>query len=180
MPDKGKLNCVIENHACSGVSFEINYGCPIENELAHTLKCGTAPGTYSGVIERNDVAATLTASYAENQHVDSGCPNFVVGYNGAGDSSGDVTPTLQANLGKLLSNQTPIICLNDQGGSVMQVEEDGNAGTLRANSHGNEQIVCAGFLGTQGSKARGIGYSEEHAPTLRAGAEIDLLKVDSC
>ena len=73
MPDKGKLNCVIENHACSRVSFEINYGCPIENELAHTLKCGTAPGTYSGVIERNDVAATLTAAYAdkmgiENQH----------------------------------------------------------------------------------------------------------------
>lgn len=195
------------------------------NDFAETLKtnCNSDrmpdKGKLNCVIERNDVAATLTASYAdkmgiENQHVDSGCPNFVVGYNGAGDSSGDVTPTLQANLGKLLSNQTPIICkadgfmaragaesdivyqkecsptvratmepcilLNDQGGSVMQVEEDGNAGTLRANSHGNEQIVCAGFLGTQGSKARGIGYSEEHSPTLRAGAEIDLLKVDSC
>lgn len=36
---------------------------------------------------------------------------------------------------------TPIV-LNDQGGSVMQVEQDGNAGTLRANTHGNEQIVC--------------------------------------
>lgn len=43
-----------------------------------------------------------------------------------------------------------------------------------------EQIVCASFLGTQGSKARGIGYSEEHAPTLRAGAEIDLLKGVLC
>lgn len=191
------------------------------NDFAETLKtnCNSDrmldKGKLNCVIERNDVAATLTASYAdkmgiENQHVDSGCPNFVVGYNGAGDTSGDVTPTLQANLGKLLSNQTPIICkadgfmaragaesdivyqnecsptvratmepcilLNDQGGSVMQVEEDGNAGTLRANSHGNEQIVCAGFLGTQGSKARGIGYSEEHAPPLRAGSEVDLVQ----
>jgi DNA (cytosine-5)-methyltransferase 1 len=59
----------------------------------------------------------------------------------AGMESGAITPTLQANLGKLLSNQTPIV-LNDQGGSVMQVENDGNAGTLRANTHGNEQIVC--------------------------------------
>jgi site-specific DNA-cytosine methylase len=192
------------------------------NDFAETLKtnCNSDrmpdKGKLNCVIERNDIAATLTAAYAdkmgiENQHVNQGCPNFIVGYNGAGDTSGDVTPTLQANLGKLLSNQTPIICkadgfmaragaesdivyqnecsptvratmepcilLNDQGGSVMQVEKDGNAGTLRANSHGNEQIVCAGFLGTQGSKARSIGYSEDHAPTLRAGAEIDLVQI---
>ena len=37
--------------------------------------------------------------------------------------------------------ETPIV-LNDQGGSVMNIENDGNAGTLRANTHGNEQIVC--------------------------------------
>lgn len=37
--------------------------------------------------------------------------------------------------------ETPIVP-NDQGGSVMQVENDGNSGTLRANTHGNEQIVC--------------------------------------
>ena len=117
MPDKARLQCVVEPKNVSGCSFEINYGCPVEPELAHTLKCGTAPGTYSGVIENSTA------------------------YNGAGMASGEVTPTLQANLGKLLSNQTPIV-LNDQGGSAMQVERDGNAGTLRANTHGNEQIVC--------------------------------------
>lgn len=37
--------------------------------------------------------------------------------------------------------QTPII-LNDQGGKVMSIEQNGKAGTLRANTHGNEQIVC--------------------------------------
>ena len=39
--------------------------------------------------------------------------------------------------------EAPIV-LNDQGGSVMNIEHDGNAGTLRANTHGNEQIVCQG------------------------------------
>lgn len=34
------------------------------------------------------------------------------------------------------------IVLNDQGGSVMNVEEKGTAGCLPANTHGNEQIVC--------------------------------------
>lgn len=37
--------------------------------------------------------------------------------------------------------ETPIV-LNDQDGSVMNIEHGGNAGTLRANTHGNEQIVC--------------------------------------
>lgn len=41
-----------------------------------------------------------------------------------------------------MHDQQAVLCLNDQGGSVMQVERDGNAGTLRANTHGNEQIVC--------------------------------------
>lgn len=182
MPDKARLQCVIEQSSAAGASFEINYGCPVEKELAHTLKVGTAPGTYNGVIEERDVAATLTTDYAdkmelENQHVDQGCPNFVVnGFTGGGNDTGNITSTLQANLGKLLSNQTPIVCLNDQGGSVMSVETDGNTGTLRANTHGNEQIVCGAFLGTQGSKAMGIGYSEEHPPTLRAGSEVDLVQ----
>lgn len=96
--------------------------------------------------------------------------------------NGDVSKTLNAarsdthHVPTVIEKNNQLICLNDQGGSVMQVEEEGNAGTLRANSHGNEQIVCAGFCGTMGSKARGIGYSEEHAPTLRAGAECDLLQ----
>lgn len=93
-----------------------------------------------------DIAATLTTAYADelgfdNQHVDQGCPNFVITSNGA-----DVCDTLDASyykgVGNRNGNERTIICLNDQGCSVMQVENDGNAGTLRANTHGNEQIVC--------------------------------------
>jgi DNA (cytosine-5)-methyltransferase 1 len=45
-------------------------------------------------------------------------------------------PTLRANPG----DNAPAICLNDQGGSVMDVSD--KAGTLRAESHGHEPCVC--------------------------------------
>lgn len=49
----------------------------------------------------------------------------------------DVGTTLKAQMMKC-----PPIILNDQGGKVMAIEHGGNAATLRANTHGNEQIVC--------------------------------------
>lgn len=61
------------------------------------------------------------------------------------------------------------VCLNDQGGSVMDVSED-KTGTLRAETHGHLPVVAAaGFCTEHSAKARGIGYQEETAPTLRAG-----------
>lgn len=60
----------------------------------------------------------------------------------------------------------PTICLNDQGGSVMDVTE-GVTGTLRAQEHGHQPIVAA-FSGGQGEKAGGIGYQEEVLPSLKA------------
>ncbi|MBQ4315551.1 MAG: DNA cytosine methyltransferase, partial [Lentisphaeria bacterium] len=148
------------------------------NDYAEALTCSSDrqlipdKARLQCVIECNEVASTLTAAMAdklglENQHVDQGCPNFIIkSFTGGESESGEVVPTLQANLGKMLSNQTPIICratqqgnaetmvdacptiteaagtsgnnqpiicLNDQGGSVMQIEANGSAGTLRAN-----------------------------------------------
>ena len=40
------------------------------------------------------------------------------------------------------------------------------AGTLRAQEHGHQPIVCAGFQHKAGARAHGIGYEEERAPTL--------------
>jgi DNA (cytosine-5)-methyltransferase 1 len=165
------------------------------NDVAECLKANCDrdrmpdKGKLPCVIERNEVAATLTASYAdkmglENQHIDQGAPNFIISaYNGAGDESGEITPTLRANLGKLLSNQTPVICLNDQGGSVMSVESDGNAGTLRANTHGNEQIVCGDLVQTlkirSGCEGGGKGalVQDELSATLGCGNDQTLFVV---
>lgn len=62
------------------------------------------------------------------------------------------------------------VCLNDQGGSRMDVTED-VAATLRAENHGHPPCVmgAAGFCTEHSSQARGIGYEEETSPTLRAG-----------
>lgn len=62
------------------------------------------------------------------------------------------------------------VCLNDQGGSRMNVMED-VAATLRAENHGHPPCVmgAAGFCTEHSAKARGIGYEEETSPTIRAG-----------
>ena len=62
------------------------------------------------------------------------------------------------------------VCLNDQGGSCMDVTED-VAATLRAENHGHPPCVmgAAGFCTEHSAQARGIGYEKETSPTLRAG-----------
>lgn len=202
MPDKGKLPCVIEQKTASGASFEINYGCPVEEELSHTLKCGTALGSYSGVIETavgcdmynhaltGDASKTLNSAATDSDHV----PTVISAYNGAGDETAVITPngedlsdTLDANYykgsGARAGTERPIICFNDQGGSVMSVESDGNAGTLRANTHGNEQIVCGDLVQTlkirSGCEGGGKGplVQDELSATLGCGNDQTLFVV---
>ena len=62
------------------------------------------------------------------------------------------------------------LCLNDMGGSMMDVSDDVTA-TLRAETHGHPPCVLqsAGFCTEHSAKAGNIGYEEETAPTLRAG-----------
>ena len=62
------------------------------------------------------------------------------------------------------------VCLNDQGGRCISVEDD-RACTLRAQSHGHPPCVLesAGFCTEHSADSRGIGYGEELSPTLRAG-----------
>lgn len=62
------------------------------------------------------------------------------------------------------------VCLNDQGGSRMDVTEDVVA-TLRAENHGHPPCVmgAAGFCTEHSAQARGIEYEKETSPTLRAG-----------
>ncbi|MCM1343990.1 MAG: DNA cytosine methyltransferase [Muribaculaceae bacterium] len=62
------------------------------------------------------------------------------------------------------------ICLNDQGGSCISVDDD-MACTLRAQTHGHPPCVmeAAGFCTEHSADSRGIGYGEELSPTLRAG-----------
>ncbi len=61
------------------------------------------------------------------------------------------------------------VCLNDQGGSRMDVTDDVTC-TLRAEAHHPPCVMgAAGFCTEHSAQARGIGYEEETSPTLRAG-----------
>ena len=95
---------------------------------------------------------------------------FAAGFcAGAGPSAGsigyqeEVAPTLKAAAS---GNMMPsVLCLNDQGGSVMECSED-ISGTLRAQEHGHQPLVFE----NHGIDARYTG-PHEVAPTLscRAG-----------
>ena len=60
-----------------------------------------------------------------------------------------------------------IICLNDQGGSIMGTSVD-VAATLRAQEHGHQPIICGGFKHKAGERAGSVGFQPEIAPTLSA------------
>ena len=91
------------------------------------------------VRDLHDVAGTLSAQPGMKQQT------FVAGFSaGAGASAGSigysetVSPTLK---GTASGNCMPsVLCLNDQGGSVMDCSED-VTGTLRAQEHGHQPLV---------------------------------------
>ena len=97
---------------------------------------------------------------------------FTAGFSaGAGHAAGsigyqeEVSPTLK---GSASGNMMPsVLCLNDQGGSVMECSED-VAGTLRAQEHGHQPLVV-GLYENHGIDAR---YTGPHpvSPTLPARA----------
>ena len=61
------------------------------------------------------------------------------------------------------------VCLNEQGGSRMDVTEEVTC-TLRAEAHHPPCVLeSAGFCTEHSAQSRGIGFEEEVSPTLRAG-----------
>lgn len=62
-----------ESHAVAyGASFDVNYGCPVEKELARTQKVGSGSGYTNGVMETED--ESRKASYGASFDVNYGCP----------------------------------------------------------------------------------------------------------
>ena len=72
------------------------------------------------------------------------------------------------------------VCLNDQGGSCMDVSSE-VAATLRAEHHGHPPCVldAAGFCTEHSADSRGIGLEPERAPTLRAGVVPAAIALES-
>lgn len=91
--------------------------------------------------------------------------------------TGDVACSLTAvGAGDPTKSGPSVLCLNDQGGSIMSVSED-VSGCLRAQEHGHQPIV-AGFKGGQGKGS--IAFQEEVAATLQAeGSGIEPTVYDA-
>ena len=127
------------------------YNGDLTGDVAATLgvNCGMSTGR-NGVMafaanqrdevrDLHDVAGALQASPGMKQQT------FVTGFSaGAGASAGgigyneSVAPTLKGSPG---GNCMPsVLCLNDQGGSVMNCSEN-ISGTLRAQEHGHQPLV---------------------------------------
>ena len=72
------------------------------------------------------------------------------------------------------------VCLNDQGGSCMDVSSE-VAATLRAENHGHPPCVldAAGFCTEHSADSRGIGFEQERAPPLRAGVVPAAIALES-
>ena len=127
------------------------YNGDLTGDVAATLgvNCGMSTGR-NGVMafaanqrdevrDLHDVAGALGAQPGMKQQT------FVAGFSaGAGSSAGgigyneSVAPTLKGSPG---GNCMPsVLCLNDQGGSVMNCSEN-ISGTLRAQEHGHQPLV---------------------------------------
>ena len=127
------------------------YNGDLTGDVAATLgvNCGMSTGR-NGIMafaanqrdevrDLRDVAGALQASPGMKQQT------FVAGFSaGAGASAGgigyneSVAPTLKGSPG---GNCMPsVLCLNDQGGSVMNCSEN-ISGTLRAQEHGHQPLV---------------------------------------
>lgn len=149
------------------------YNGDLTGDVAATLgvNCGMSTGR-NGIMaftqnqrdevrDLHDVAGALCTSPGTKQQT------FVAGFSaGAGACAGGIAysekiaPTLKGSPG---GNAMPsILCLNDQGGSVMECSED-VSGTLRAQEHGHQPLVYE----NHGIDSRYTG-PHEVAPTMSA------------
>ena len=158
------------------------YNGDITDQVAATLgiNCGVSTGRNGVLLPLSDAIAFAANQWDEvrDLHNISGAvqsqpgmkqQTFIAGFSaGAGTKAGGIgysetiSPTLK---GTASGNCMPsVLCLNDQGGSVMDCTED-ITGTLRAQEHGHQPLVFE----NHGIDAR---YTGPHsiAPTLSARA----------
>jgi len=129
----------------------------VDDGLANTLN----------TFDLGDIRTTHAVAYSVRE--DAKANTFSATELDVANSIGALQPSPQSHHAQVFVAQ-PIV-LEDQGGSVINTSQTGIVGTLRRETHGHEPSIIAGFLPTQGSKAQGIGWAEEQAPTLRAGCD---------
>lgn len=106
-----------------------------------------------------EISGTLQAK--ENGGYSLNYQNPVV-YDARGNGDGKIVPTITGDHENRVTDYTALAVGN---GRLNQIYMTDTAGTLTC-AH-DQQMICA-FMGGQGAKAGGIGYSETVSPTLKA------------
>lgn len=157
----GGADSAIYDRLTAGVQAHGDGRCRITPELHATLCVeGGSPGQGYPCILTDQLPSSIREKVWSPQ---GNAVDREAGMNGSGISDGPIY-TLNT------VDRHAVLCLNDQGGSLMDVSAD-KAGTLRAEAHGHQPVVCAGFKPFAGAKAGSIGYQPEQAPTLTAEQE---------
>jgi DNA (cytosine-5)-methyltransferase 1 len=106
-------------------------------------------------------AESLSGNPAPSRETRKGIAFNAQGSACQGLSVGEITPTLD-------KSKTPaVMCLMDQGGSVMNIETD-ITGTLRSQTKGHEPVIMSTGQGN-------AEITEGHAPTLNCNHEAPIL-----
>lgn len=117
-----------------------------------------------GEITADDIGSTLIAHLERS-------PDDIVVYNARGNGDGRIVPTLTGGHESRVTDYTALCAGN---GQLSQIYMTDTAGTLNC-MHDQQAVLIANepvcvFMGGQGAKAGGIGYSETVSPTLKSVA----------
>ena len=168
----------------NGLLHPVAFAANQRDEVRDLHDVAGALGAQPGIKQQTFIAEGVASKGNGDYFLTPECNNpLTAGFSaGAGASAGgigyheELAPTLKGSAG---GNCMPsVLCLNDQGGSVMEVTED-RTGTLRAQEHGHQPLVYE----NHGIDAR---YTGPHtvAPTMSArygtgGNNVPLVEQES-
>lgn len=150
-PISGRVSpCIGAQHqATVGVVYDIT------GENSNSMKSRTPDSCF----RERTVARTLD-TFSGSPECNQG--GNVVVFDARGNGDGQIVPTITGDHENRVTDYTALAVGN---GQLNQIYMTDTAGTLMC-SH-DQQMICA-FMGGQGAKAGGIGYSETVSPTLKA------------
>lgn len=150
-PISGRVSpCIGAQHqATVGVVYDIT------GENSNSLKSRTPDSCF----RERTVARTLD-TFSGSPECNQG--GNVVVFDARGNGDGQIVPTITGDHENRVTDYTALAVGN---GQLNQIYMTDTAGTLTC-VH-DQQMICA-FMGGQGAKAGGIGYSETVSPTLKA------------
>ena len=133
-----------------------------KKELQPLLCLGDQGGERMDVLE--EVTPTLRAGMGSH-------PPLVPQAYAAGAVCGEDGVPVREDMSDSVNQVLPVLCLNDQGGSVMECSED-VSGTLRAQEHGHQPLVLAAMSARYGTGGNNVPLVSQEAESFCIAGNI--------